>query len=113
MICDVGYDWAHVFCNVRYGRSVQVWFARDHVYGSWVLVCGTGFVGLDLGPESGVVGDVVDLSGNAPVVGETVVANYSPCTVAGFFTVLFAVVILDGIAELVGLWVVDLIQKDL
>ncbi|GIX67279.1 hypothetical protein CEXT_791371 [Caerostris extrusa] len=83
----------------------------DHVDSSRILVGGSWLVGLDLSSESGTVSDVVDLSGDALVVGETVVSyNYSG-TVSGFFSVLFTVVVLDGVSELVGLGLMNLQKR--
>lgn len=76
-----------------------------------LLVGGSWFVGLDLGPEAFVVGDVVDFPVNAFLVDEAVAALDVAVSVARFLSVLLAMVVLHVVAKVVGLGLVMLEGK--
>ncbi|GFY68633.1 hypothetical protein TNIN_366801 [Trichonephila inaurata madagascariensis] len=82
---------------------VSVGSVGDQVNGCWVLVGGSGFVGLDLSSKSTVVSDVVDFSANSTSIGESVASSDSVSSIPRFFSVLLTMVVLHAVPKLVGL----------
>lgn len=76
-----------------------------------VLVGCTWFVGLYIGPESMVVGNIFDLSVDPSVVLESVASVDVSVSVSVFLSVLRSVVVVYVVTELVWLWVVVFLKK--
>ncbi|GBO40142.1 hypothetical protein AVEN_207942-1 [Araneus ventricosus] len=73
----------------------------------WILIGGSGFVGLHCGPESLMVSYVVNFPVDASVVSETI-ASLNVMTIAMFMSVLRTMVVFDFISKFVGLGMVML-----
>lgn len=72
-----------------------------------------GLVGLDLSPESVLVGDVVDVSEDAVGVGVSVAAPDGAVAVGGFLPVHDGAELVGGLeAEVVGLGAAGVLQKE-
>lgn len=72
-----------------------------------------GLVGLDLGPETVLVGDVVDVSEDAVWVGVSVAASDGAVVVGGFLSVHDGSELVGGLeAEVVRFGSAGILQKD-
>ncbi|GBN10158.1 hypothetical protein AVEN_237101-1 [Araneus ventricosus] len=78
---------------------------------SWILISGTGFVGLDSGSESVMVSYIVDFPVDTSVVSETI-TSLNVMAIPVFMSVLRSVVIFDFITEFVGLWMVMMVLQE-